>query len=78
MIIIKIFEMAVPLKYLSIFWRTFEMPLIKCRINLILTWSENCIISPATGAIKIKITDAKPYVFAITSLTGNKKNLIEE
>ena len=54
------------------------MPLINCGINLILTWSENCIISSATGAIKIKITDAKPYVFAITSSTGNKKKLIEE
>ena len=34
---------AVPLKYLrSNFWRTLEMPLINCEINLILTWSEDC------------------------------------
>ena len=32
-------EIAVPLKYLSNFWRTLEMPLINCEINLILTWS---------------------------------------
>ena len=37
-------EIMVPLKYLSNFWRTFEMPLINCEIELILTWSENCII----------------------------------
>ena len=30
-------EIMVPLKYLSNFWRTLEMPLIKWEINLILT-----------------------------------------
>ena len=34
----------VPLKYLSNFWRTLEMPLINCEVNLISTWSENCVI----------------------------------
>ena len=34
----------VPLKYLSNFWRTIEMPLIICEVNLILTWSANCVI----------------------------------
>ena len=28
---------VVPLKYLSNFWQTLEMPLINCEINLILT-----------------------------------------
>ena len=32
-------EIMVPLKYLSNFWRTLEMPLINCEIELILTWS---------------------------------------
>ena len=32
------------LKYLSNFWRTLEMPLINCEVELILTWSENCVI----------------------------------
>ena len=30
-------EIMVPLKYLSNFWRTLEMALINCEINLILT-----------------------------------------
>ena len=30
-------KIAVPLKYLSKCWRTLEMPLINCKINLILT-----------------------------------------
>ena len=37
-------EIMVPLKYLSNFWRTLEMPLINCEVNLILTWSANCVI----------------------------------
>ena len=32
-------EIMVPLKYLSNFWRTLEMPLNNCEVNLILTWS---------------------------------------
>ena len=38
----KNIEIMVPLKYLSNFWRSLEMPLINSEINLILTWSTNC------------------------------------
>ena len=31
-------EIMVPLKYLSNFWRTLEMRLINCEVNVILTW----------------------------------------
>ena len=41
-------EIAVPLKYLTNFWRALEMPLDNCEINLLLTWSEDCVISSAT------------------------------
>ena len=34
-------EIVVPLKYLSNFWRTLEMPLINSEVELILTWSKN-------------------------------------
>ena len=37
----KDIEISVLLKYLSNFWRTLEMPLINCEVNLILTWSSN-------------------------------------
>ena len=37
-------EIMAPLKYLSTFRRTFEMPLINSEINLILTWPANCVI----------------------------------
>ena len=38
-------EIMVPLKYLSNFWRTLEMPFINCEVNLILTWSSTCVIT---------------------------------
>ena len=37
-------EIMVPLKYLSNFWRTLEMPLINCEVELIFTWSANSAI----------------------------------
>ena len=37
-------EIMVPLKNLSNFWRTFGMLLINWEVNLILTWSANCVI----------------------------------
>ena len=33
-----------PLKYLSNFWRTCNMQLINCEINIVLTWSDRCFI----------------------------------
>ena len=59
-------EIIVPLKYLSNFWKTLEMPLINCEVNLILTWSPTCVISSATGERKLKITETKLYVPVVT------------
>ena len=65
----KKFEMSVPVKYFSNFWRTLEIPFINCEIYLILSWSENCVISSAIGATKFAITDTKGYVPVVTLLT---------
>ena len=40
---------AVPLNYLSNFWRSLEMPLINCKIELLLKWYENFILSSCNG-----------------------------
>ena len=45
-------EIIAPLKFLSNFWRTLEMQLIDCEVNLILTWSSTCVISSGTGETK--------------------------
>ena len=33
-------KVVIPLKHLSNFWRTLNMPLINCELELILTWSK--------------------------------------
>ena len=38
-------KIVVPLKYLSNFWRTLDIPLINYEINLILTWPKNCVLT---------------------------------
>ena len=60
----KNIEIIVPLKYLSNFWRTLEMPLINGEVNLILTWSKNCVITNSTGARKFAISD-KNFMFQL-------------
>ena len=46
-------EIMVPLKYLSNFWRTLKMSLINCEVNLILSWSANCVIVYIDIGIKV-------------------------
>ena len=38
-------QIIVPLKYLSLLWKTIETSLINCEINLILDWCKECVIS---------------------------------
>ena len=62
----------VPLKYLSNFWRTLEMPLINCEVNLTLTWPSNCVLIATTiqnQAATFAITDTKLYVPVVTLST---------
>ena len=69
-------EIIVPLKYLSNFWKTLEMPLINCEANLILTWSKDCVITNYTGAGKFAITETKLHFPVVTlSSQGNAKLL---
>ena len=43
-------KIVVPLKYLNNFWRSLNIPLINCEIELILTWFNNqVLITKATG-----------------------------
>ena len=51
-------KIAVPLKYLSNFWRSLEIPLINCEVELSLKWYETCLLTAATTGT-FKITDAK-------------------
>ena len=65
-------EIVVPLKYVSNFWRTLEMSLINCEIELILDWSANCIIIYTNVDNQVptfKITEANLYIPVITLST---------
>ena len=65
-------EIMVPLRYLSNFRRTLEIPLINCEINFVLSWSTNCVI--VSTNIKnqnatFEITDTKLWVPVVTLST---------
>ena len=78
-------EVVIPLKHLSNFWRTLNIPLINCEIELILTCSKNCTLADmtvraarnnnvppaivATTRLEFQITDTKLYVTVVTLST---------
>ena len=78
---IKDVEIMVPLKYLSNFWKTLEMPLINCEANLILTWSSTCVLI-ATNVqnqnATFEITDTKLYVPVVTLSTQENTKFFQQ
>ena len=71
-------EIIVPLKYLSNSWRTLEMPLINCEVNLISTWSKDCVITNSTGEGKFAITETKLYIPVVTLSTKDNEKLLQQ
>ena len=74
----KIVKVIVPLKYLTNFRRTLEMPLINSEVNFILIWSPTCVISCATGETKLKIIETKLYVLVVTLSTQDNAKLLQQ
>ena len=74
-------EIMVPLKYLINFWRTLEMPLINCEVNLILTWSSTCVLIttniPNQNAT-FAITDTKLYVRVVNLSTQENTKFLQQ
>ena len=71
----------IPLKYLSNFWRTLEMPLISCEIELILTWSRNCVITYTDVNDQnptFTITGTNLYVPVVTLSTQDNAKLLSQ
>ena len=74
-------EIMVRLRYPSDFWRTLQMPLINCEIDLDLNWSKNCFKVPTNVADQVTtfpITDRKPYVSVVTLSTQDSTKLLEQ
>ena len=75
---VKNVEIMVPLKYLSNCWRTPEMPLINCEVNLILTWPSTCVITNSNGAGTFAITNTKLYVPVVTLSTQENTKFLQQ
>ena len=74
----KDLEIILPLKYLSNFWRTLEMSLINCEVNLILAWSKDFFITNSEGEGKFAITETKLYIPVVTLLTQDNAKLLQQ
>ena len=83
-------EVVIPLKYLNNFWKSLNIPLINCELELILTWSKNCILPDMTvdaaadpvivapTGLEFKITDTKLYVPVVSLSKENDIKLLEQ
>ena len=81
-------KIALPLKYLSNFWRSLEVPMINWKVELSLKWIENCVLTTAeiganadaTGAdgATFEITDAKLYVPVVTLSAEDNVKLVKQ
>ena len=68
-------KIAIPLKYLSNFWRSLEIPLINCKVEFSLKWYNNCVLSSSGAAPIFTITDARLYVPVVTLKTEDNTKL---
>ena len=66
-------KLVVPLKYVSNFFRSLEIPLVNCKSDLELVWHKDCINSSANAAagqvVSFMITNTKLYVPIVTFST---------
>ena len=74
--VFKNVKIAVPLKYLSNFWRSLEMPLINCKIHLELNCTKDCVMS-AIADTTFKITNTKLYVPIVTLSRKDNVKLVK-
>ena len=79
-------EVVVPLKHLSNFWKSLNIPLINCEVELVLTWFKNCVLMLILTFIKLiiqkmehfKITNTKVFVPVLTLSKENDIELLEQ
>ena len=87
-------EIVVPLKHSSSFWRTLNMPLINCEMELILNLPKDCVLADMTiraagnnddppaflalTGVEFQIMETKLYIPVVTLSTVNDKKLLEQ
>ena len=60
-------KILIPLKHLSNFWKNLNIPLVNCKVELILTWFKNCVLIN-------KLTRAADYDDPIVHKIDNPEN----
>ena len=84
-------KVVIPLKHSSNFWRKLDIPLTNCEVELISTWSKNCVLADMTiravqganqaivapSGATFKIADTKLYVPVVTLSKENDVKLLE-
>ena len=72
-------KVNIPLRYLSIFWRSIDLSLINCEVELDLKWSRNCVLIEENNhiiGVSFIITSTKLYVPVLSlSINDNIKFL---
>ena len=80
-------KIVVPLKYLSNFFKSLEMPLINCKIHFELNWSNDSLTSDynsnsnannANPKLKFQIASTKLYAPIVTLSTKYNVNLTKQ
>ena len=72
--VLKNVQIVVPLKYVSSFFRSLEMPLINTKIYIQLNYTKHSVISDNAGTSTFKITKTELHVPVVTLKTeGNNK-----
>ena len=83
-------EVVIPLKHLSNFWRSLNILLINCEVELMVTWSKSCVLADVTvnaaanpaivasTGLEFEITDTKFYVPVVTLSKENDIKLLEK
>ena len=75
-------KLVVPLKCVSSFFRSLDMPLVNCKIDLELTWHKDCMISSVNAAagqvVSFMIINTKLYVPVVTLSTKDNNNLAKQ
>ena len=91
--LLKNTKTVVPLKYLSNFFRSLEMPLINCKIHLELNWNNDCVMHGADAyaggdnnnnnnnnnrGTTFQITSTKLYFPVVTLSTKDNVNVTKQ
>ena len=70
------------LKYVSNFFRSLELSLVNCKIDLELTWHKDCMTSSVNAAanqvVSFMIMDTKLYIPIVTLSSKDNTNLTKQ